>query len=432
MLKKVAMTGVGLENVYNQTLQRIREQRGDRSRLGMEVLMWVSHSKRPLRIDELRHALAADIESTDLDHENLPPQDTVLGSCLGLVVVDEETSTVRLIHYTLHKYLSQPGILPNAHKTLAQSCLTYLNFERVKGLPANQISVVRDMPFLEYSSLYWGSHAKIGLSDHAKSLALELLNRYSDHISATLLWDQIQIPHPDPHSHHLFSGLHYASYLGINALVHALIRRKGCDLNQVDCMGFTPLVWASWKGNQEAVGQLIIRSGIRLDKPGKDGRTPLHLASGEGHEGVVGQLLSGGCAGLNKTDKDGRTPLYHASSHGHEGVVRQLLSSYNIDPNLQNSDGQTPLCSASRNGHAEVVKLLLAKNSIRPNRSNNYGRTPLWWASSNGHEGVVRLLLARHDVDRNFTDHDGQTPLAAASMRGHMEIVALLQPRRFF
>jgi len=101
MLERVATTGVDLDSLYGQTLQRIREQKGDRSKLGMEVLMWVSHSERPLRIDELCHALAVEIWSTDPDPENTPPQDTVLKSCLGLAVVDNETSTVRPIHYTL-------------------------------------------------------------------------------------------------------------------------------------------------------------------------------------------------------------------------------------------------------------------------------------------------------------------------------------------
>jgi len=53
MLQKVARTGVDLDSVYAQTLERIREQKGDRSRLGVEVLMWVSHAERPLRIEEL-------------------------------------------------------------------------------------------------------------------------------------------------------------------------------------------------------------------------------------------------------------------------------------------------------------------------------------------------------------------------------------------
>ena len=79
MLRKVATTGVDLDSVYDQTLRRIKEQKGGRSRLGMEALMWVSHAERPLGIDELCHALAVEIETTDFDLENVPPQDTVFG-----------------------------------------------------------------------------------------------------------------------------------------------------------------------------------------------------------------------------------------------------------------------------------------------------------------------------------------------------------------
>jgi len=191
MLRKVATTGVDLDTVYDQTLQRIREQKGDRPRLGMEVLMWVSHAERPLRIDELCHALAVEVEGTELDPENIRPQDTVLGSCLGLAVVDKETSQVRLIHYTLQEYLSRPGVLPDAHRTLGQTCLTYLNYEQVKRIPADSVSNLENLPFLEYSSLHWGRHAKMELSQLAKSLAINLLNRYDDHISSVLLSKKI-------------------------------------------------------------------------------------------------------------------------------------------------------------------------------------------------------------------------------------------------
>ena len=218
MLQKVATTGVDLNSVYDQTLGRIKDQKGDRSRLGMEVLMWVSHAKRPLRIEELCHALAVEMEATDLDLENVPPQDTVLGSCLGLVVVDKETSTVRLIHYTVQEYLSHPGVLPGAHRVLGQTCLTYLNYDQVKRLPANNVLNLGDMSlkFLEYSSLHWGGHAKIELSDHAKSLALQLLNRHGDHISTTLLFKKIRGYNSRPSTHHLFPGLHCASYFGLD------------------------------------------------------------------------------------------------------------------------------------------------------------------------------------------------------------------------
>jgi len=153
-LQKVATTGVDLDNVYDQTLQRIREQDGDLSRVGMEVLMWVSHAKRPLQIDELCHALAVEMETTDPDPENVRPIDKVLGSCLGLVAVDSGRSIVRLIHYTLQEYLSRPGALPDAHRTLGQTCLAYLSYDQVERLPVYNVPNLVDMPFLEYSSLH--------------------------------------------------------------------------------------------------------------------------------------------------------------------------------------------------------------------------------------------------------------------------------------
>jgi len=171
MLQMVTTIGVDLDSVYIQTLQQIGEQKGGWPRLGMEVLMWVSHAVRPLRIDELCHALAVEVEAMDLDPKKIRSQDTVLGSCLGLAFVDKKTSTVRLIHDTLQEYLSRPGILPGAHKMLGETCLAYLNYDQVKGLSTSNIGDLGHMPFLKYSSLYWGDHAKVELSDRARTLA---------------------------------------------------------------------------------------------------------------------------------------------------------------------------------------------------------------------------------------------------------------------
>ena len=58
-----AMTdGSGLGNAYGATLDRIKGQGGERSRLGMATLMWISHAEEPLKPDELCHALAVEIE----------------------------------------------------------------------------------------------------------------------------------------------------------------------------------------------------------------------------------------------------------------------------------------------------------------------------------------------------------------------------------
>ena len=395
MLRRVTAAGVDLDSVYTQTLQRIKEQRGDQSRLGIEVLMWVSHSERPLRIGELQHALAVDMEKTDLDPENIRPENIVLGSCLGLAVVDNQTSTLRLIHYTLQEYLSSRGILPDAHETLAQTCLAYLNYGQVKGLPPNRIPNPRDMPFLEYSAFYWGNHAKMGLSDRSKSLVLELLTRYDNHISATLLFNQMQSYDSPPVIGHLFSGLHCASYFGIVEAVAALIEMKGYDVNQRDCKGFTPLRWAAQRGNEAVVRLLLTRDDVSPDK----------------------------------ADNRGQTPLWRACLKGHEGIVRLLLTRDDVNPAKPDNLGRTPLLIAYMYGREVVVRLLLTQDDVNPDKQDNYGRTLLWWASGNGKKEVVVQLLTRGDINPETPDNIGRTPLRIADMHGHHEIAAILERR---
>ena len=332
MLQKVATTGVDLDSVYAQTLQRIREQKGDRSRLGIEVLMWISHAERPLTIDELGHALAVEAGTTDLNPENVCPQDIVLRSCLGLAAVDSGASTVRLIHYTLQEYLRLPDVLPAAHQTLARTCLEYLNHDHIKGLPTDKVPNLRSMPFLEYSSLYWGIHAKEGLSDDARSLALGLLGRYDIHISSILLFNRARplsytLPFVDIP---LFIGLHCASYFGIVEVVEALMETEGCDINQQDSVGFTALMWAACNGKEEVVRLLLERHDVDPNKPDSDGVTPLAWASTRGHGGVARLLLARDDINPDKSTNWGLTPLGLASMYGHEEVVKILLGTTSI------------------------------------------------------------------------------------------------------
>jgi len=127
--------GLVLGDVYSATIERIKAQDGDRSRLGMTALMWISHAERPLRADELCHALAVQLRSADFDADNIPSISTLVNCCQGLITVDKEASTVRLIHFTLQEYLSShPDIFSSPHSAMAEICLTYLNSKQAKVL----------------------------------------------------------------------------------------------------------------------------------------------------------------------------------------------------------------------------------------------------------------------------------------------------------
>ena len=148
--------GLGLGDVYGTTIERIKAQDGDKSRLGMAALMWVSYAERPLQVDELCHALAVEIGSVDFNTGNVPSISTLVSCCRGLITVDKEASTVRLVHLTLQEYLSahHDVLFNRPHSTMAELCLTYLNFRQVKALLTVVSPDTQSTPFLEYCSVY--------------------------------------------------------------------------------------------------------------------------------------------------------------------------------------------------------------------------------------------------------------------------------------
>ena len=263
-----------LSGVYDRMLSRVKAQGEIKEKIGVAALMWVLHSERPLRVDELCHALAVEIGSADLDPENVPSMGTLLSCCQGLLVVAEETSTVRLIHSTLQNYLSaRPDLFDRAHSTIAETCLTYLKFQRFKGPP---ISDPIRSPFLGYSSIHWGTHAKRELSDCAKSLALELFDDYDEHISIQLLLKDVLGPDhfSDIRGFSSFTGLHCACFFGIVEVVAALMEMNCCSVDQRDCLGNTPLMWAAVNGHKGVVNLLQEQKNVTRNTPCGSSLTP--------------------------------------------------------------------------------------------------------------------------------------------------------------
>ena len=467
--------GLGLGDAYDATIGRIKAQEEDRARLGMEALMWISHSERPLTADEICHALAVEVGSTDVNTNNVPSIRIVLDCCQGLATIDKGFSTIRLIHFTVKEYLSDHAeLFDRPHSKIAETCLAYLNFQAIKGISASPARDPRDTPFLRYSSLYWGTHMRMELSDRSRHLALELLDLYDNHISAGLLWGSVskllftscigyddhtpaELRRKSTIPEHLnfrtpFSALHCICYFGIAELATDLIGMKKWDVNQRDSAGLTPLIWAAGYGCEDIVELLLQQKDTQPDMPDiQYGRTALSWAAGGGHEGVVRLLLgrplvNPGSIGRrwgktaqvlsvllgrkyvnpNRQDDSGKTPLLRAAENGHDGVVELLLGREGVSPDIPGNRGQTPLLCAAHNGHDGVVKLLLERGDASPDRPDDRGQTPLFRAARNGHDRVVKLLLEREGVSPDRLDNFGQTPLSSAAWNGRDGVVELL------
>ena len=433
--------GNGLSDAYTTTLTRLKGQKGNKSVLGWKVLMWVLYAERPLRAKELCHALGVEIGSADLDPNNVPTIRTLLASCLGLVTVEVSSSTVRLVHFTLQEHLlSDPTLFHNPHSTIAEVCLTYLNFGCISALPPTFWSAPQTMPLVEYASCYWGSRTKMELTENVKILALKLLDRFDKHISAQLLllhYNENRGSGPyfprwgGPRG---FTGLHGVSFLGIVEIVTNVLEVKKWDINASDCMGMTALIWAARNGYKEVVKILLEQGDVNPDQPDTTyGRTPLLWAAESGHEGIVKMLLEREDVNPDRADTFyGRTPLSWAAQRGHEEVVKMFWEREGIDPDQADTKyGRTPLSWAAESGTEGVVKMLLEREDVNPDQPDtNCGQTPLSWAAKSGNEGVVKMLLEREDVNPDQPDTNyGQTPLSLAAENGHHGVVKMLLER---
>ena len=425
--------GIGLGGVYAATLEWIMGQDGDKGKLGMGVLMWVSRSERPLRAEELCQAMTIEESSTELDSENVPAIETLLSCCLGLATIDERRSRVRLIHVTLQEYLGgRPDLFGNTHSKMADVCLTYLNFQSIKDLPLDLLESPETMPFLGYASCYWGVHVGKESTEHTKSLALQLLDRFDHHVAAMMLqvnrgvWTSYGGGGPITG----FTGLHAIAYFGVAEIATALIRSGGWEVNARDSEGVTPLMWAV-KNNNAGVCQVLLELG-GADPNAADNRsqTPLHIASASGREDIVKLLLERKDVNPNSSDVGDRTPLHVAAQNGQEGIVKLFLERKEVNPGSSNKFGLTPLSGAASCGHEGIVKLLLELKEVNPGSSSGRGETPLLVAAFNGHEGTVKLLLERKEVNPDARNYDGKTPLLGAAWRGREGIAKLLLERK--
>ena len=424
--------GLELGDVYGATISRIKAQDGDKSRLGVSALMWISHAERPPRANELCQALAVQLGSMDFDVGNIPSMSTLVNCCQGLITVDKEASTVRLIHFTLKEYLSShPDVFSKPHSALAEICLTYLNSQSIKGLSTDPSPDTPSASFLEYCSVYWGVHAKRDLSEYGRSLALKLLKEGYSRTSARLLLAQVKdFPYWRANNLLLFSGLHCASFFGIVEVVAGLIELECYNINEEDFLGRGPLVWAARNGHLAVVEILLGQREINPDKPDKGGRTPLSHAAGNGHSGVVKVLLGREEVDPGTLTDLGWTPLAIAAGNGHEEVVKLLVGRGEVDPNRAELLGRTPLWHSSSNGHQGVVEILLGREEVDPDRPDSLGRTPLSRAAEGGHEGVVKALLGREEVNPDKPDNYSLTPLSHAARNGHQRVLALLQSHK--
>ena len=423
----------GLNDAFEETLNRIQRQADGRKKLGMNTLMWIYHAKRPLLISELSDALAIRPGVTSLNPLYRPSQKLIVDSCLGLVKVDEKSSTIRLIHYSVQEFLqhSEEKIFPMGDVLIAELTITYsLLDEFAAGSCPDEGAIealISQNPFAAYAACFWGHHVRDAKCGTTEELALHFLRAVPQRICSYQISRYVagyRELYWEPEEADSCNALMLTASFGLESLASRILEDTEDLVDAATKTGTTPLIKAAASGNVSLMKVLMNRGADPLKENWYG--SAFHCAAEAGQVAALQELLQHGIE-VDIRDHIGRTALHCATDNGHIAAMRTLLArGANINAKFtQGEQGYTALRYAVvMEQPPDVVKALLvsgAKTEIR----DQHGVTPLHDAAALSLEDIMLLLL---DFGANIharTVH-GNTALHVAAVRNHVDIVHIL------
>lgn len=410
-----------LDGIYNKTMDRISQQPARRAQLALKVLSWLVKAARTLTVDEIRVAVSIPVaeDAPKLQEGDMPDSALLVEVCAGLAIIDENSNTIQLAHYSVQEYLAGNKVIPETRDfEPAIICIAYLSFAEPFQMDVSNKALSTTHPLQDYAISYLEHHLQrcdehISVDSYLKFLQnREALCCYQG-ARITLKWRH----HPNTPG---ASPLHEACRSGHYPAVRSILN-GGVDISLSDSAGRTALYHAARRGH-DAVVRLLLEHGADIPLSASANYTCLGAAAKHGHEAVVRVLLENG-ADSSASDPRGLTPLHHAAQLGHKTLVVLLLEN-GADMSVADKAGQGPIYHAARDGKLEIVRLLL-ENGADVSASDKFGQTPLFGAAFYGHETTVCLLLEQ-GAGISVRTNDGWTPLHGAAWMGQDAVVRLL------
>ena len=416
-----------LSETFGDAIERIKSQSREYWRLARHVISWIFYARRPLKIFELREILAVEPDDTKFDPSGLHERDLILEVCCGLVSIDEQDETIRLVHYSLQEYLTTcwHEHWPKAEETVAAVCIAYLTLEDF-SVHILEHYMPAHCQFLSYAAEYWGEHLKGPFKAILEDQACRLLDRTTElsnvHGVRSRLYDTISTTTPT----------HVTVSLGLKYLVSIILKRND-DLEARDSNGYTPLGRAVLCASPRVVRQLLDRGA---DPNAKIlGKTPLYIAT-IGKDLATMELLidHGGLLDADEafklapsmddavlqylldktsfTDEDRFWALLSHVQHGRVDLVQTSLRAGTNVNMIDNETGHAALTTAIYHNQYDVIACLLAAGA-EPSIRSPSGDIPLNMAVSLRREPAIDALITAN-ADQGLLDIYGRSCLDLA------------------
>lgn len=409
---------VDLDRTYDDALERIKNQNSQKVARAEQVLKLINCAKRPLKLEELRQALSIREGDTLLDTDALPTAESLISTCCGLVVVEDQSQIVRLVHYTVEEYFARKAERyrsPEAHAFFACILLTYFSFTQF-GKWSLTDAIDKEFKILRKHSLDYNSDS----DSEARELCMRRF--LGDNILVSYVAENLGYHAREAFAKH---GHESSSCFTTTSLQNSkldklwtLTKMMLDFLKKQD--GFTCL---------NEVAQCLLRTESRKTEwtysiYAPTNVTGLHMAALFGIQHLVEYYLYQG-ANIDARDSSGNTALHKASENGHVAVVQVLLDS-GATVSLQDAFGRDALLWAVFNNRLSVARLLLQNGADPRVCSDSHEHNDSYdYATMYGYEEMLEILV-RHEPDVSGMNERMKSALYRASRYRQKGVVCLL------
>ena len=471
----------GLEKLFEEILTRDQENMEEL----ILCLQWVLYAKRPLRQEEVYHAILSGTNPevlTSTTSEEITTQDMerfILSCSKGLAETTRlKARTVQFIHESVREFLLGKNGFNKlrlelgrglSHHRLKECCYNSVMIDTSGFLPSNvelptasseeakdlRRSVPQKYPFLEYAVQNVLYHADIADGQGVSQKPFVETFALSKWILLDNLFEKFQIRRHTPRASLLYilAEKNFSNLIRTQlelvldpattvercederyiTPLNAALNNPSFDEITIQALLIPKLqspynhgelhnAQSDWERERGRAAISIITEKRPSLSPRK-GQTLMHWAASDGHEAVVDLQLSKG-ADPDSKDKRNLSPLSWAAEKGHDIVVNLLLSK-GAEVDSKDDYKRTPLSYAAGRGHEIIVNLLLSEGAEVDSKDIN-NRTPIFHAIMYCREDVVRLLLS-NGADPDVKDIPGLTPLAYAISSMDEGIIKLLR-----
>ncbi|QYT02820.1 ANK_REP_REGION domain-containing protein [Trichoderma simmonsii] len=419
-LSNLAIGSNAYDALYEDSMLRIGFQGPELEHIATQMLLVLTCARRPLSPKELSHALSIDESSEAFDEDMVPEVDDLVAACTGLVVLDDTSNVVHLVHKSAAEYFERTRSrwFPKANEKMAFICLRYLQIAETEP----DETMDERAPFFCYAKANWSYHSleseKETVIDPVMSDASQTNSAIDSNTSPTKpVVTQLTIQQMTKEIVNVDSSIIEACHAGHQAWVELLLVVRNYDMNKHGL-------------SQKKLMSVFEAALVSRKNPvcARD-KVLLTIAAARGDYGMAQMLLARG-ADPNIFNTNGQTPLFIAATNGFDNLVSLLLDQNLIKPDLMCQHSR--VCSTAFLASIELERVgcfrMLVEKSDRRAR-DSHGRGAMWLAAVAGYSGIISELLKWPDVETDYasTKFCGN-PLTVAIRGGYEEAALLLLP----